>query len=176
MKSPVAVRMFSRIQQSGDCWEYVGPRLPKGYGIIQAGGRRGRKLGAHRAMWEIVRGPIPAGMCVLHHCDNPPCVYPGHLFLGTIADNSADMVAKDRGPRQKLSVDDVPKMIEMYSGGATLRHVGGAFGVSPLSAANAIYGRTFRFLDRPAGITPARLRTRPRDEKGSFVNHERCDG
>jgi hypothetical protein len=62
-----------------------------GYGLV---GRGGRLFAAHRVAWELTRGPIPEGMCVLHYCDNPPCC--AHLFLGTRPDNVADMIAKRR--------------------------------------------------------------------------------
>jgi len=55
-------------------------------------------LFAHRVTWEIVNGPIPDGLLVLHHCDNPPCTNPIHLFLGTIKDNSHDAMHKGRLP------------------------------------------------------------------------------
>ncbi len=65
----------------------------KGYGMIKW---RGIGLSAHRFSWEIHNGPIPNGMWVLHRCDNPPCVNPEHLFLGTALDNNRDRDAKGR--------------------------------------------------------------------------------
>jgi hypothetical protein len=68
---------------------------------IKGGYRRigwgGRKVLAHRIAWELAYGPVPDGMCVLHHCDVPRCVRPDHLWIGTQLDNMADMKAKGRG-------------------------------------------------------------------------------
>ena len=81
------------------CWEFQGSRSPKGYGRIRRGPANEAMLIAHRAMWEIVFGQIPKGLCVLHSCDNPPCANPAHLFLGTTLDNNADRDAKGRTAR-----------------------------------------------------------------------------
>lgn len=77
------------------CVETDWPRPPRGYGSSR---RNGRKVYAHRWAWEQEHGPIPPGLFVLHRCDNPPCINVEHLFLGTHADNMADMVAKGRSP------------------------------------------------------------------------------
>ena len=77
------------------CWLWTGNTAPRenGYGQISL---KDRPLRAHRAAWEQFRGPIPAGLFVCHRCDVPCCINPDHLFLGTAAQNTADMVAKGR--------------------------------------------------------------------------------
>jgi hypothetical protein len=77
----------------GQCWEWTGARFRYGYG---AQGWKGKNHKAHRIAWELVNGPIPDGMCICHHCDNPPCCNPAHLFLGTMQDNMDDKHAKGR--------------------------------------------------------------------------------
>lgn len=88
-----------RVAESG-CWQWTGAALTSGYGLIQRqrGGRRVSIL-AHRLSWALSNGSIPLGMVVCHRCDNPGCVNPAHLFIGTDSDNSKDKVAKGRQAR-----------------------------------------------------------------------------
>jgi hypothetical protein len=80
-------------RRRGRCWLWVGAKSDGGYGIF---GWRRKLYIAHRAAWEVWRGAIPAGKCVLHSCDVPACVNPAHLRIGTHADNARDKVVRGR--------------------------------------------------------------------------------
>lgn len=95
---PLAERFWQKVKKSDSCWEWQGANVPKGYGII---GKDGRNQYAHRVSWELHTGVIPKGLLVCHHCDNPKCVRPDHLFVGTHQDNLRDMSRKGRGRQQK---------------------------------------------------------------------------
>lgn len=94
-----ARRFWAKVDRSGDCWLWLGSRDSRGYGRFGVRGRAPQL--AHRVAWMLVNGPIPDELFVLHDCptrDNPRCVNPTHLRLGTRADNAADAVRKGQLP------------------------------------------------------------------------------
>lgn len=105
------------------CWLWVGAINPDGYGTFQVATRQSAL--AHRVAWELTHGPIPDGAYVLHHCDVPGCVNPGHLFIGSQADNVADMMSKGRhggsagaaNGRAKLTRSEVAEIRSRYKAG-----------------------------------------------------------
>ncbi len=105
-------RFWKKVRKSEGCWIWEGCRHPDGYGRFWLNGKH---QPAHRVAYAITHGPIPEGLWVLHRCDNPPCVRPDHLFLGTSLDNVSDRDRKGRGadvsgerhPRARLTRSDV---------------------------------------------------------------------
>lgn len=103
-------RFWEKVRKGEGCWEWTGSKDRNGYGRIKS---YGIPELAHRISWRLTFGEITNEICVLHHCDNPSCCRPDHLFVGTHKDNSADMWAKGRGnplrgeqhPRAKLTED-----------------------------------------------------------------------
>ena len=107
------------VKSDNECWNWTASKKKHGYGKLGVG--KGQEV-AHRVSWVIHYGKIPKGMCVCHHCDNPSCVNPKHLFLGVHADNMLDMKKKGRAkghigesnPKAILSEPEVIEMRKIY--------------------------------------------------------------
>ena len=134
------------------CWEWKTRVGRAGYGGVMMDGKT---YVASRVSWTIFRGAIPEGLWVLHHCDNPPCVNPDHLFPGTRTDNIADMERKGRAkhPRGEahgmavLTEGDIRKLRELQRAGNSLRAIASVLGVS-ISCCHAVCsGKTWRHVD-----------------------------
>jgi hypothetical protein len=159
-------RFWAKVAKGGteECWEWQGSRNEHGYGSF--GVRNRCTKGAHRVSWEIAHGDIPEGVEVCHRCDNPPCCNPGHLFLGTHADNMGDCKAKGRtarhvgdalahcperrarGERQglaKLTWEDARAIRSRFAiGGVTKKALAIEYGVNPSTLADVISEKTWR--------------------------------
>ncbi len=139
-----ASRFWDRVEETPTCWNWTGGTLPDGYGRFY---HDGEVVTAHRLAYELQRGPIPDGLHVLHHCDNPPCVRGDHLFTGTNADNVADRVAKGRSsvregrPNHKLTEGDVEKLRGLYAqGGTSMPKLSRKFGIVVSQVWRIIHG------------------------------------
>ena len=96
-------RLYARAESRGDCLEWTGNKDCNGYGRMKI---EGQPMLVHRVAWELHNGPIPEGICVLHRCDNPPCIKLSHLFIGTINDNVQDCIQKGRDRKRGLKGED----------------------------------------------------------------------
>lgn len=114
---------------------------------------------AHRISWELANGPLPLGVCVLHRCDNRACVNPSHLFLGTVADNNADMATKGRGrngglafpgeanPAARLTAEIVVAIRAAYAAGdVTMIDLAAKYGVARKTVSKIVHRQTWQHL------------------------------
>lgn len=132
--TPLADRFWPKVDKRGldECWPWIAGKDKDGYGLIFSKSKN-NNIKAHRASYELAFGEIPADLCVLHGCDNPPCVNPAHLFLGTSQENTADRDAKGRtscGEQHyaaKLSEEEVLAIRNAKNGS---RKVSEQFGIS----------------------------------------------
>jgi len=144
----IAERFWKKVHRTEDCWLWTASFGTHGYGQFQL---NGTMRPTHRIAWELTRGPIPAGLCVLHKCDVRPCVNPDHLFLGTKGDNSRDKVQKgrhrfgvcesgERHPRAKLTNNDVLVMRHQYAEGMRICELVRIYGVNRGLISGVVHG------------------------------------
>lgn len=119
-------RFTTKHTRGTGCWVWTGQRNQWGYGRLKVDGRTQY---AHRTSWALHIGPIPDGLCVLHHCDTPACVRPGHLWVGTRQENQTDMRLKGRGTGTNLRPDARAWVREAVAGGLTQTDVAWLLGV-----------------------------------------------
>lgn len=154
-KPPEDVRQYieARITRTErGCWEWTGMRDKDGYGVAKVNGIQGR---AHRVSWSAHREPVPRGLWVLHHCDNPPCCNPDHLFVGNASDNNFDTHRKGRARDRrgenhyaaKLTAEIVATARADYaSGRASCRALARRHGVHFMTMHEALVGKTWRHV------------------------------
>lgn len=170
-----AARLWSRVDRAGPipghmphlgpCWVWTGNQLKSGHGLIRS--IEADTYLAHRLSWHLNVGPIPEGMCVLHHCDNPPCVRPDHLFIGTRADNTADMLRKNRqrvdagvaalrafhvgqdNPQARMTAQKVIELRERAAAGEHYNDLAIVFGIAASTANAIILGNSWKHAGGP---------------------------
>lgn len=156
MTSRAGIYSFKfRLDILSGCWNWIGSKNRDGYGQIRVerSGFNGY-FRAHRVSWIYHHGEIPDGLCVLHRCDNPGCVNPEHLFLGTQADNMRDRNAKGRLPHEKLrgssngrallNEADVAEIRRLSADGARQADIARRFGIAKATVYCILRGLTWR--------------------------------
>lgn len=145
-----------------ECWEWAGQKDKDGYGVLSSSILDGKikRLRAHRYSWKMNFGDIPSGMFVCHKCDNPSCVNPKHLFLGTPKDNTQDMLKKGRRPnttgtrgedhpKAKLTWEKVRLIRKLYlSSNYTNRELGKRFEIGDRQIGYIVRNETWKEDDK----------------------------
>lgn len=131
----------------GICWNWTAGKMPFGYGTFAIGTpERKQNVRAHRYSYELSHGAVPKGLCVLHHCDNPACVRPSHLFVGTQSDNRSDCSKKGRNPSHKLTPDEVREIRLQRLNGSTQQAIAGRFQVSHIVIGHIVRGESYKWV------------------------------
>ena len=147
---------WKRVEKTETCWNWIGKKDGGGYGVVGWNGRHER---THRVSWMLTRGAIPEGMMVLHHCDNRNCCNPGHLYLGTQAENMRDMADRNRrkgiglgeaNGRAKLTQAQADTIRLLYvSGGTSQQKIAKQFGISQNAVSKIVNNKRYvRDYDR----------------------------
>lgn len=149
----VAAKFWQRVQKTDSCWLWTGPVDHDGYGLFSAPRWVAKRTWrAHRLAWSLTTGGAAAGMHVCHHCDNPPCVNPAHLFLGTAKDNFHDCLNKGRySPKgtgnaaAKLTPERAQHIRDLYARGALSQQaIANDLGVHQTTVSSIIRGKRWK--------------------------------
>lgn len=155
MRLSVEQRFWTKVIKAGpdECWLWTAYRSAHGHGQFRVTKKPSRVEHAHRYAYILSMGPIPEGMVIRHKCDNPPCVNPAHLEVGTHADNVADRVERGRSAigsangRAKLSEKTAEGIRLRYAmGGNTKAQLSREYGVSQRTIADVINGKKWKHV------------------------------
>jgi hypothetical protein len=141
-------------EPNSGCWIWTARIQPNGYGQATLPGGHGSSTGAHRVSWLLHRGLIPVGLCVLHRCDNKPCVNPAHLYIGTLKQNSNDRDERgrantcrgERHGQSKLTSEDVVAIRRRHAAGEFQRVIADDYGICQSEVSSVVCGRLWAWL------------------------------
>lgn len=165
-RARTAAEIFEgRVIRGPGCWGWTGGLAVRGYPQMSVGWPLEKVRSGHRVSWEIHRGPIPAGMHVLHRCDNKACTNPDHLFLGTNADNIADRLRKDRPLTGHAKHPDsaIDAVRALRSRGVGVTEIGRRLGISHSHVSRIVHGLVRRKPRIPVATATREAQTRPAD-------------
>lgn len=149
MDAARTARYWAKVDRRGidECWEWTAFRNQWGYGMFAGG----TEQLAHRYGYRLEHGAIPAGLSICHHCDNPPCQNPRHLYAGTAAQNAADKMLRGRhvttsrpgesNPRAKLTAKDAAEIRTLAADGRTQASLAEQFGISQTQVSRIVNRR-----------------------------------
>ncbi len=149
-------RFWSKVDKSGECWNWIAGKSDKGSGSFFDANHR--IVSAYRFSYELANGPIPDKLFVCHTCDNRACVNPAHLFLGTQVDNMRDMKEKGRGrtndkrgennPSAKVTADTIREIRRIHAaGGITQRELARRYGMGYVNMSQILLKKTWKHID-----------------------------
>lgn len=155
-------RFWSKVEigENDECWEWSAAQHEFGYGAFRVGSKAKKtacNAKSHRIAWMLFNGPIPKNRHVLHHCDNPPCCNPSHLFLGNDLVNQIDRTRKGRGntgsnhPMAILNEEQVSKIKSRLFTNEVQQRIAEEFGISPQALSSIKFGRTWKHVPWPIG-------------------------
>lgn len=156
LKKSALDRFVEKIDKTGTCWIWKGAKTPRGYGkfSLPTGTANVRYVYAHRHSYELANGPIPDGMIVCHTCDNPWCVNPDHLFVGSHQDNTDDCIRKGRlrngtsigekHGRSTISQHQASDIKRLYADVRSPLEISKRTGISRGVINAVVYGKTWR--------------------------------
>lgn len=151
-------RFWAKVHKGAECWHWTGASHNMGYGTFCVTRDKHQwSFQAHRVAWFLRFGPIPLGLCVLHHCDVPGCINIDHLFLGTRADNNADRDAKNRAryrhlcgeecPASKLTTEQIITIRRMYQRGHMRQHaIASVYGITQSEVSLIVNRHTWKHV------------------------------
>jgi predicted XRE-type DNA-binding protein len=150
---PLRQRLLQKVAFTESCWLWMGGTI-RGYGRLSVNNKTQK---VHRLAYELFKGSIPPGLCVMHSCDVPLCVNPAHLSLGTIQDNNADRKSKGRYaqgeecPRAKLKSEDINPIRALLRQGVLQKEIARQFGVDQTTISDVACGHIWRHVPE---VTP----------------------